>query len=165
MSPTASFQREGISVNVKQEYATIEVSSAPDPEWEYEDEEGHRHYYDEEMNLPTLEKRKTGEFWSSICRDTIETYGYFCKKCDERVRPGTHKPPPQRIPLQVDITGRVEKNSPHFDRIVQAFNGDSIDLQIGPYLIQGIRAREVAFDYCEFRAESIEIDMEAVEND
>lgn len=164
--PAATFQEEGVSVEVRQESVTVEAAKAPDPDWEYADEEGHRHYYDEGMDLPTLEKRKVDEYWSSLLRDVIEIYRHFCKKCGEQIRPGTYKPPPETIPMQTDITGEAWKDScPYFNQIVRTFHEDPIDLEIGPYTIRGVRAREVTLHRCEFAAESIDINMEEFKND
>jgi hypothetical protein len=62
---------------------------APDPEWFYEDRNGHRHQWSAEDGYPTLRWVDDEPYWCEEHQELHDSGHYECAKCGEEIAPGT----------------------------------------------------------------------------
>lgn len=62
------------------------MNHAPDPNWRFEDTEGHLHAFDGEK-LPTLKAVITGARWCDECGESHKHVSYICKRCRKPIEP------------------------------------------------------------------------------
>lgn len=100
---------DGRTAEVEVSRDVIPVHSAGhrgyDPDWEYVDKHGDRHW-GSALNA-TLEWVVTSTYWCDTCSDSHEEGEYRCKRCGEVIEPGTKWYPPKTELIPGLTSGKV----------------------------------------------------------
>lgn len=167
---TVTIGSQGLQITVtRQSYNATSLSPTyePDPDWSYEDDEGHLHEWNEDGEIPTTKMVVVDEWWCGECAAFHYEREQQCKECGEEIDPGRQITRQAGEPVYmagpVEVTGVATRSSPVYDDIRETFESGepiNIELENGSVLQDVIATKVYEDEYgrgrVEFRATGIE---------